>query len=195
MVLSSVALVGVAVVATGWLTLVLFLVCCGIANAIGQPATNALLAAEVAPERRGRAFGVKMAAVPLSSILVGVLIPLVAVPIGWRAAVGLGLVLPALALGLIRSSSQRPVPVLDQLPSPDTSRLALALLAVGVGLVIGATNSVPAFFVDAAVASGLADTTAGLFLACGGLAGVAIRLLVGRVVNRRARRASTSSWR
>ena len=106
--LSSVALVGVAVVATGWLTLVLFLVCCGIANAIGQPATNALLAAEVAPERHGHAFGVKMAAVPLSSILVGVLIPLVAVPIGWRAAVGLGLVLPALALGLSARARSAP---------------------------------------------------------------------------------------
>lgn len=184
--LSATALVGIAVVARDWIVLALFLVGCGLANAVGQPATNALLATEVGVHRRGGAFGVKMAAVPLSTLLVGVLIPVVAVPLGWRWAVGLMVVIPAAALLLIGPSASRRPSALADLPPPNTSRSALVLLAAGVGLTIAATNSVPSFYVDAAVESGLAESTAGLFLAAGGLAGVTARLLIGRVVDRRA---------
>jgi predicted MFS family arabinose efflux permease len=187
-VLSCIALAGIAV-SGGWLPLTGCLACCGLANAVGQPATNALLAGEVASGRRGRAFGIKMAAIPLGSMLAGAVVPVIAVPFGWRPAIALGAVLPVLALLVVRSTHRRRAAETPpaELPAPDTARPVLVLLAVGVGLVIAATTSLPAFFVDGAVASGLTETTAGACLAAGGLAGVVARLLVGRAVDRRAR--------
>ncbi len=54
----------------------------GLSNGFGQPASNALIAAAVPPHHQGVAYGAKQAAIPLSTLLGGLALPLVALPFG-----------------------------------------------------------------------------------------------------------------
>ena len=58
----------------------------GLGNAIGQPAGNALVAAQVRPERFGLGFAIKQSGIPLATLLGGLAVPLIALTIGWRFA-------------------------------------------------------------------------------------------------------------
>lgn len=189
--LSAASLLGIAVFARSWVTLVLFLVVCGVANAICQPATNALLAGAVAPARLGLAFGVKLGSIPLGSLIVGLLVSLIAVPLGWRWAFTVCLTLPIATAVLVRrvpeQSRRTGRRLRTELPPTTTPTRALAMLAVGVGFGIGAANVVPGFLVESATESGFDERTAGLMLAAGGLAGVVARIALGVCVGGRAR--------
>src|SRR5918998_1631837 len=88
----------VALAARDTAVLVAALVVAGWGNGIGQPASNDLIARSVATDRQGLAYGLKQAAIPLSTLLAGVAIPLVAIPLGWRTAFGLGAVLALLVV-------------------------------------------------------------------------------------------------
>ena len=56
------------------------------ANALGQLASNAALAQHVPARRQGLSFGVKQAAIPVSTLLAGAAVPTVALTAGWRWA-------------------------------------------------------------------------------------------------------------
>ena len=58
----------------------------GLGNAIGQPAGNALVAAQVRPSRYGLGFGIKQSGIPLATMLGGLAVPLIALTVGWRFA-------------------------------------------------------------------------------------------------------------
>src|SRR4029453_16549397 len=53
------------------------------ANALGQLASNSSLAVHVPPRRQGLSFGVKQAAIPVSTLLAGASVPVVALTLGW----------------------------------------------------------------------------------------------------------------
>jgi MFS family permease len=187
MVLSAVSLLGIATVAHDWAGIVLLLAFCGISSAICQPATNALLLHGIEPTRMGQAFGIKLASIPLTALLAGLAVPLIAAPLGWRAAFLLAALLPAAAFLAIpapqvgiarRGGAER--------GRPETSLLALVLLALGTGLVIGSATTVPGFFVESAAAAGVREQWAALVLSAGALCGIAARLALGRLVDRRS---------
>jgi MFS family permease len=79
---SSAALLGVALLARSWTGLVGCLVVGGLANAVSHPATHLSLAREVPAGRQGLSFGIKQAAIPVSTLLAGLAVPAVALTVG-----------------------------------------------------------------------------------------------------------------
>jgi MFS family permease len=186
LVLCSLSLLGVGTLASSWITLVGWLALCGMSSAICQPATNALLLDSVAPLRLGRAFGVKMAAIPLTALLAGLSVPLIAAPLGWRAAFLCALAIPIVAFVAAPTPARARRESTDATESPTgTPRSILAMLAVGTGLVIGSATTVPGFFVESAGESGLNEQVAALILAGGAACGIVARLALGAWTDRR----------
>ncbi|HST98609.1 MAG TPA: MFS transporter, partial [Geodermatophilus sp.] len=66
----------IALAARDTAVLVAALVVAGWGNGIGQPASNDLIARSVSAGRQGLAYGLKQAAIPLSTLLAGVAVPL-----------------------------------------------------------------------------------------------------------------------
>jgi len=147
----------------------------GLGNALGQPAGNALVAAQVRPERYGLGFAIKQSGITVATMLGGLAVPLVALTVGWRfayvlaAVAGLGVVMlvPADRASTASRSEQK---------IPAERVRGLWLLATGmVGAVLAAT-SIGALGAAGGVQVGLAEAQAGYLVAVGGLAGLAIRI-------------------
>jgi MFS family permease len=183
-VLSGGALLGIAGLATSWASLVALLVVAGMGNAFAQPSANLLLARGVPIARQGFFFGVKQAAVPITTLLAGISVPLIGLTIGWRWAfviVTLGsLLLPFISPRPPRETKRRAAP-----PRGDVDRLPLIVLAAGAMLGAAAANSIGVFLVASAVDAGLAASIAGYLLAVGSALGIITRLIVGALADRR----------
>jgi predicted MFS family arabinose efflux permease len=177
--LSAASLVGIAAFASRWSTLVALLVVGGFGNAIAQPAANLLLSAEIPYRRQGLFFGVKQAAVPVSTLLAGFSVPVIGLTIGWRWAFVLvaagSLALPLLAPRRVRSEL-RPPPVKARAA---VDRLPLVVLGAGAMLAAAAVNSLAVFMVPSAVDAGIAESQAGYLLAIGSALGITARVVVG----------------
>lgn len=158
----------------------------GAANGVAQPAANLGLAWSVRSPRRGRAFGVKQAAVPIAGLLAGVAVPLLGLLIGWRwTFVLIGVVGSMVVMSLVPpawyTSQVRPTSA----PGGYGSRRSLLLIATGAGFASAASNSLGAFLVLSATTSGLSPVAAGYLLALGSVAGIATRLVLGWLADRR----------
>jgi MFS family permease len=166
--------------------LIVALVAAGWCNGIGQPASNDLVSRAVPPERQGLAFGLKQAAIPLSTLIAGVAIPLIAIPFGWRTAFGVG---AGLALLVMLS-----VPAGSRLPAAGTAAPSEAagpfrrapLLVLAGGLMLGAAtgNALGSFFVATSVDAGIAPATAGVLAAVASGAGAGARIVFGWLADR-----------
>lgn len=175
--LSSIALVGCAVSpSAGALGAAALLA--GLGNAFGQTSSNALVAARVPSARFGLAYAVKQSAIPLSILLGGLAVPLIALTIHWRAAYVLA---AAFALWAVRLVPARVVPSegrAEQRVSPQ-DRVSVWLLGFGLVAAVIASTSLGAHAAASAVAVGFDEATAGALVALGGLAGLAVRLAAG----------------
>ena len=80
------SMLAVAAFARSYPVLVGLLALSAAANALGQLASNAALAQHVPARRQGLSFGVKQAAIPVSTLLAGVAVPTIALTAGWRWA-------------------------------------------------------------------------------------------------------------
>lgn len=172
------------------LSFALALVVGGVASGAGQPASNALIATAVAPDRRGRAYGAKQAAIPAGVLLGGLAVPVFGVTVGWRwayvAAGAVALVVPLLVPTARPRADDRRGRSWRAQQAAGAYRLApLAVLAVGTTLGAAVGNSFGAFFVETAVAAGQAPGSAGLLVAAGSGLGILARLGVGSVADRR----------
>lgn len=175
---STISLLGVAVSIELW-QLIAVLVVGGVANGLVQPAAN--LALSGAGQRsRGLMFGIKQSGVPLSTLLVGLMVPGAALAFGWRWAFGLS---AAFALGVIVlvavtrfDESGARANRGERMPARIRPLIALAIAAA---LGIAAATSLGAFTVESAVANGVDIGLAGWLLAVGSIAGASARLLVG----------------
>ncbi len=169
-------------------------------NSFSQTSANKGLAEFVPSRLQGRAFGVKQAALPLSTFIVGLSVPLFSTADNWRfafvaiaaiAAViasvalvargtrpGLLRTLPGRVSGFVRSRIARERP--DKLRAPRH----LVLLATGSGIATGATMSFAGFLVLFAVSRGFSPETAALVLALGSAAGIAARISFGFYADR-----------
>jgi MFS family permease len=183
-----------------------------IANALGQLASNAALAQRVPVRRQGFSFGVKQAAIPLSTLLAGAAVPTVALTVGWRWAFVLaaGLAMAAMPLvppdggqGRQRGQGGRAAPGADagqatagaaerraadrQEVERHRDRATAALIVIGVAatLAAGAANALGTFLVDASVGRGLDPGLAGLTLTFGSVVCIAARLLGGWLADHR----------
>jgi MFS family permease len=159
----------------------------GIANSTCQPSANVTLTRESGLLRQGLAFGIKQAAIPASTLVAGLAVPLVALTVGWRwafvAATGGPLVLLVIAI----RGGKAPGKV-ARLRHPRTRAvrpLPMLVLALAGGLGAAAANSFGAFVVASAISSGVSAGAAGSALAVGSLAGIGARVLWGWSADRR----------
>jgi MFS family permease len=179
---TAAVMLAIATVAGSWVHLALLLALAGVANAVAQVGSNLLLAEGVPPGRRGLAFGLKQAAVPLGSLLAGLALPAVALTVGWRVGfAGIAVIAAAVALRPVRA----PAGSARRRDGRGPRGAVLLLLAVAGAFGGGMGNSLVNFTVDAAVASGMAQAAAGLLLSLGAGTAIAVRVGVGHLADRR----------
>jgi MFS family permease len=158
---------------------VLLLGVCGFVNAANQTAVNlALTRAEI--RRLGLAVAMKQSAMPSSSMLAGIAVPVLALTVGWRWAYVVGAGLALLAVIAVRAAIAP-----DEVPSrADSAALvsssqALILAAVSGGFLAFSAGSLNAWVVGSGVDAGLSPGLAGLMLSLGAASGITLRLYGG----------------
>jgi MFS family permease len=181
--LSAGCLLAIAGFARSLVLLIVLLGAGAAANALGQLASNAALAHRVPRARQGLSFGLKQAAVPLSTLLAGLAVPAVALTWGWRWAFVLAAGVALAALPLVpREHRQRR----HAAGTGDGDRATAALVVIGLAatLAAAAANALGTFLVDATVARGLEPGLAGLTLTLGSVVCVAARIGGGALADR-----------
>jgi len=180
--LSAASMIGIAVAANALWSLVAILALGAAANAMGQLASNTSLSRHVPAGRQGLSFGVKQAAIPVSTLLAGAAVPTVALTLGWRWAFVLGGLLAMTALAFVV-----PDPPFTTKNADRSGRATGALVVIGVAATLAAAsaNALGTFLVDSAVARGIAPGPAGLSLTLGSAVCVTARVVGGWQADRR----------
>ncbi|WP_298346303.1 MFS transporter [Ferrimicrobium sp.] len=183
---ATAALAVIAGVGNSFAVILVALVLAGIANGAMQPAVNLYLTSRVHLTRQGFAFGVKQAAIPVSTLLAGISVPLVALTYGWRYAY-LGAAIVALTVTALLPRTQGIRTQLHGRAAKTTVVLKpLIFLAVGIGLGAGAANGLGAFFISSTARIGVAVGTAGYLASLGSLASLFTRIVSGYLADRRS---------
>ena len=164
----------------------------GVASALTQTAANLTIARCAVPRRHGWVLGIKHACVPAAMFLAGLAVPTLALTVGWRWAFRVAAVLAVVTAAAIPRREQpstltpRPKSVDASAGKPTTPKHLLVVLAVAVGLGIGALDPLGSFFVGYSVSIGVEEQVAGVLLAIGGLCGIIARLVAGHLIDRMA---------
>lgn len=179
--LSAAAMLAIAGLARSYAVLLGLLAASAVANALGQLSSNSVLAHHVPPGRQGLSFGLKQAAIPMSTLLAGAAVPTIAVTAGWRwafvaAALAALTALPAVPEG-------RPVATRTSENGARNTR-ALTVVAAAAVLASGSAGALSTFLVDSAASRGLSPSLAGLTLTFGSIVCVAARILGGAIADR-----------
>jgi MFS family permease len=190
---TAAALFAIAAFAGSLAVLFVLLAVAGIANGANQPAINLYMAEEVQTERQGLAFGIKQSAIPAAITLSGVALPVLALPLGWRATTavcgGLVLVVAAAVTWRSRGPTARTLAEGEVAPEPAVApRLtgSLVLLAAGAALAAFGPSALSAGLVATAVHAGVAEGQAGIALAVGSAASLVMRVGLGVRADRKA---------
>jgi MFS family permease len=185
-VLSALALIGMATAPT-YAVLLLALALGGAANSLAQIGTNGTLAEVVPKHRQGLAFGIKQAAIPAATLLAGFALPVVGLTLGWRASFGAAAALAVVyVLFAPRAAARSGAAASSDSRAGDAAVRALVVVAVAGALASAAVNGLAAFLVESAVTAGFTASGAGVLLGCGSALGVAARVLVGWLADRRS---------
>lgn len=183
---AGVSMLVIALFARDLLVLVAALVASGWANGVGQPASNDLISRAVPPGRQGLAYGFKQASIPLATLLAGVGIPLIAIPLGWRTAFAVGAGM-ALLITLTVPGTAR-LPEAGRAAPTEAAgpfrRPPLMVLACGLMLGAATGNALGSFLVATAVDGGIAPATAGVLAAVASGAGATARIVMGWLADR-----------
>ena len=180
--LTAGACLAVAAFANGAASLIALLALGGIGNAMTGPAVSAALKYEIAPARRGLAFGAQQAGASIGAVLAGLALPAVAIPFGWRWAylgvTGLALVAAAAAPRHI----PRPHPTARGKPPPGIG----IVHAIGLAAFLASAASVGfiSFLVSYSVEQGIERGAAGLLLAVVSACAAASRIALGMHADR-----------
>lgn len=185
--LALVAMAGVALLSPSWHWFALWMVVAGAANGFGHPPSNALILAAVRGGRTGAAFGVKQAAIPISTLCAGLAVPLVALNFGWRATFIAGAILCLAALAAILAVVPR-LPVRARRSGgpgiTGTLRTYFLLLAVSGFLGVAQANVIGGFTVATASERGFGAAEAGFIVGGASVAGIVVRIAVGMAADR-----------
>jgi MFS family permease len=182
--LAAGSMLAVAAFARSYPVLVGLLALSAAANALGQLASNAALAQHVPARRQGLSFGVKQAAIPVSTLLAGAAVPTIALTAGWRWA----FVAAAVAALTTLAAVPRQLPGRARRAGgtrAGRATAALVVLGAAATLASGAANALGTFLVDSAAARGLSPGLAGLTLTLGSAVCVAARVGAGWFADRR----------
>ncbi len=181
LVVTALAQLVVGLTARSFATLLVALAVCGFANAANQTAVNLALA-QARIRRLGLAVAVKQSGMPTASLLGGLMVPVVALTVGWRWAYLAGSVLAvcaaAVAAVVLRPTSPSAVTV-----APSTNRGSstgvLVLAALGGGLLAFSAGALNGWVVSSGVDAGLSEAAAGWSLSAAAGVGIAVRLFFG----------------
>ncbi|MGC5017182.1 MFS transporter [Micromonospora sp. DT47] len=182
--LAAGCLLAIAALARSYPVLAGLLALSAAANALGQLASNAALARHVPARRQGLSFGVKQAAIPISTLLAGAAVPTIALTAGWRWAFVAAAVAALAALPAVPAGEAGPA---GRAAPARAGRATTALVVVGLAaaLAAAAANALGTFVVDSSVARGLAPGLAGLTLTLGSAVCVTARIGAGWLADRR----------
>ncbi|WP_276961995.1 MFS transporter [Ferrimicrobium acidiphilum] len=177
------------VFAHSFLQFLVFLIFAGITNGAIQPAVNVYVANAIPRSRQGFAFGVKQAAIPVSTLLSGLAVPLVALTLGWHYAY-LGTALLGILLAITLPKNANAARYVETVAAPKKTYkiLPLVVLAAAMALGAGAANALGAFLVEDAVRVGWSPADAGLLVVLGSLAGMISRVINGHLADKRGGR-------
>ena len=186
--LATASLVGAALFASSWTSLLLLIGVTGLAMALAEPAGTVLVAALVPPRRYGAVLGLRQAAFPAAAAASGLLVAALGTALGWRwtyavaalATVAGFLITPAPPARTV----DRPAPSRGRL---EASRAAMWTLAVAAGLGSAGGASFNAFVVTSAMDAGMGRPSAGLLFAAASGIGFPLRLLFGHLADREGR--------
>ena len=186
---STVALLGVAAGARSFATLLVWLALGGVANALAQPAANLFITKTVAEARLGIAFAVKQSGIPVATLLGGLAVPLIALTVGWRWAFVVGALMPiagGLTIPAVPAIVEGGIAARARVDGSSKVPLRpLIVLGAGIGFGAAAAGTLGAFLVNASVAAGMAEGSAGLLVSGGSAVGIAVRLFAGSRADRR----------
>lgn len=186
--IAAIASFGVAAFVHGFGMLAVMLLISGASNALGQTAANLALVRAVPGNRQGTAFGIKQSALPVGSLLAGLAVPLIALTVGWRWAFVLAGGLAVLVLVSVPRKRDQRYRRPEGVKNRVIRRSPLVVMAIGLFFGMGAAMSLTTYTVESATAAGVAEGAAGLLLTLGSAASITIRLLAGRLADRRAGR-------
>ena len=170
--------------------LIAFSAIAGTANATAQLGANVYIARYLPIHRQGIGFAVKQSAIPSAALIAGLLLPSVALTLGWRWVFAFGSALGVAALIAVRvrvESDSQSAHNREHLVQRDTQRAprgALVMLAVAAAFSTAAAITLGGFFVESTINSGVSAATAGYALALGSLISILVRLLVGGYADR-----------
>lgn len=182
--ISITSLLGIGLISRDLLTVCLFLSLAGFGNATIQTAANIALARGVRQDRRGLAFGLKQAAVPVATAIGGFSVPAIGLTVGWRAAfIGSALV-SIVAMLLPAPTSTPPRGVDGRAPRLWPVPSSLWLLTIGIALGAGAANAMTSYLVESSIRGGWSVAQAGTFLGVGSILGIAARIVAGAAADR-----------
>ncbi|MFF0173217.1 MFS transporter [Micromonospora profundi] len=184
-VLAAASMLAIAALARSYPVLLGLLALSAAANALGQLSSNAALAEHVPPGRQGLSFGVKQAAIPVSTLLAGAAVPTIALTAGWRWAF---VVAAVAALTTLPAVPQQVSGRARRTSAARASGATAALVVIGAAatLAAAAANGLGTFLVDSSAARGLSPGLAGLTLTLGSAVCVAARVGAGWLADRRA---------
>ncbi len=190
---SGVLLLATPVLATSPFRLAALLVAAAAVYGMANPAANAALAEVSTVGRRATMFGIKHAGIPTSTLVAGVLVPVVVLAHGWRWAYVAGSLLAPAVWWLTRDgAAPSAVHTGRRTGSRALSKSLLVWLGVGSALASWAATSLGTFLVSASIAKGFAADSAGLLLTAGSLVTISARLVLGMATDRRAGDAWTA---
>ena len=190
-VLTAISLSGIGWLANSTLSLAVFYLVGGLGSALAQIASNLAVARCVDVRRQGLVFGLRHASVPAAAVLAGLAVPTIALTVGWRWGFR-GAVLLAAVAAIAVPAREQVYTVNPPVEKPARGKAStatpvhlLVLLAIAVGLGTGGGDTLGAFIVSFAVEQDIGEESAGLLLAIGSLCGLASRVVVGWLIDRR----------
>ncbi len=162
----------------------------GICNATAQLSANVFIARDLPLRRQGVGFAVKQSAMPGAALVAGLMLPSIALTIGWRWVFVLGAALAAAAMALVRARLAVDEPrtraaATDAAAEDPPPRGALGALAVAAAFSTAAAITLGGFFVESAIDAGISVSVAGVAFAAGSLVSIVVRLGVGVIADRR----------
>jgi predicted MFS family arabinose efflux permease len=183
---SAAALLGLALSPT-YAVLLVFAGMGGVGQALVNPLSNKLVADHIPRPRQGLVMGIKQSGVQMGAVLAGFSLPLLAVLVGWRAAVGA--VAATVVVGWLVSLRQMPQGSIvsgESLASrrggADRAVIGLGVYAFLMGSGVAAVNAYLPLYAHEVV--GLTPAVAGTLIGAIGMVGIASRILVGHITDR-----------
>ncbi|MBO2460752.1 MFS transporter [Actinomadura violacea] len=187
----ALAALALAAAAGNLAVLALALLLAGAGNALVQPAAGRYIGARVPQGRLSLATGMVSAALGAAPLVPGLLAGFAAGPLGWRAALLLGAVLPVLAIPAAFLARTGPAAAVARPAATGGAApvgRVLVLWTVAAGLATIGSNAAASFFVQLGTHSGLSTALAGLMQSLAGVVAVAVRLAAGGFADRAPRR-------